>query len=148
MPALRRCHLVGARDFLRAAAPLLLLATTLPAQIWSEEFNVNGPPDPAVWSYDLGAGGWGNNELQSYTNSTNNVQVQNGHLVITARRQGNSFTSGRIRTHSQRTDCAAISVPAASRARAGLRLIQLIQPPSMGRLPLYRLGSPGSRRPV
>ena len=30
--------------------------------IWSEEFNYSGPPDPAVWSYDIGRGngGWGN----------------------------------------------------------------------------------------
>ena len=87
----------------RAAAAIALAVTTLPAQIWSEEFNVNGPPDPAVWSYDLGASGWGNNELQNYTNSPNNVQVQNGHLVITARRQGNNFTSGRIRTQDKLT---------------------------------------------
>ena len=27
---------------------------------WSDEFEVDGPPDPSKWGYDLGAGGWGN----------------------------------------------------------------------------------------
>jgi hypothetical protein len=31
------------------------------------------PPDPAKWNYDLGAGGWGNGEVETYTNSPHNV---------------------------------------------------------------------------
>ena len=34
---------------------------------WSDEFDTNGAPDATIWSYDLGAGGWGNSELQEYT---------------------------------------------------------------------------------
>src|SRR5436853_5953917 len=52
---------------------------------WSDEFTTDGAPDPAKWGYDIGGGGWGNNELQYYTNSTNNAAVSNGNLVITAR---------------------------------------------------------------
>ncbi|MGB0424027.1 MAG: family 16 glycosylhydrolase, partial [Flavobacteriales bacterium] len=49
----------------------------------------------------FGLNGWGNNELQYYTNSTDNVSVQNGHLRIRALQQnvgGMNYTSGRIKT--------------------------------------------------
>jgi len=38
---------------------------------WSDEFNgPNGSPvDPARWSFDIGGKGWGNNELETYTNA-------------------------------------------------------------------------------
>jgi len=71
----------------------------------ADEFDVDGAPDSSLWTYDLGDGsaegipGWGNNELQIYTNSLDNVQVQNGLLVITAREDGaGGYTSGRIKT--------------------------------------------------
>ncbi len=60
---------------------------------WSEEFNepAGTPPNPAIWSYEVGDGavnripGWGNNELQYYTSSTDNSATDgNGNLVITA----------------------------------------------------------------
>jgi hypothetical protein len=40
------------------------------ALIWSDEFDVDGIPSTAKWNYDMGTGssGWGNNELQFYTN--------------------------------------------------------------------------------
>ena len=43
--------------------------------VWSDEFNTPGAPDPAKWGYDIGtgSGGWGNNELQYYTNRVDNV---------------------------------------------------------------------------
>ena len=54
------------------------------------------------WNYELGngAGGWGNNELQSYTNSTENVFQNNGNLVIKALKDESTgeITSGRIKT--------------------------------------------------
>lgn len=67
--------------------------------VWSEEFNTNGAPDPLKWGYDLGAGGWGNNELQHYTLRPQNVIVTDGKLKITAKREtfsGAPFTSARI----------------------------------------------------
>ncbi len=71
--------------------------------VWSDEFDgaAGQLPDPAKWTYDLGRGdnGWGNAELQSYTNDPENVSLDgNGNLVITARRNGASFTSARIKT--------------------------------------------------
>jgi beta-glucanase (GH16 family) len=67
---------------------------------WSDEFNTNGAPDATKWTYDLGNNnGWGNNELQFYTNRPQNVIVENGVLKINAIREnynGFGFTSARI----------------------------------------------------
>lgn len=74
---------------------------------WSDEFNdttAGTLPDSTKWAYDIGNGnnGWGNAELQYYTNRTSNVQLDGkGNLVITARREsfgGKDFTSARIKT--------------------------------------------------
>ncbi|MDC1465767.1 glycoside hydrolase family 16 protein [Polaribacter sp.] len=67
--------------------------------VWSDEFDSNGSPNPSNWGYDLGAGGWGNNELQTYTNSLENVIVQNGFLKIIAKDDGNGgYTSARLKS--------------------------------------------------
>ncbi len=71
--------------------------------VWSDEFEgaANTSPDATKWSFDIGRGtdGWGNQELQSYTNSPSNVSHDGeGNLVITAIQNGTSFTSGRIKT--------------------------------------------------
>lgn len=65
---------------------------------WSDEFN-GSSLDGSVWTCEQGAGGWGNNELQYYTNRTDNVYVTGGNLNIKAKREnynGSNFTSGRI----------------------------------------------------
>jgi beta-glucanase (GH16 family) len=74
--------------------------------VWSDEFNYEGKPAQDRWSYDLGDGcpnvcGWGNNELQFYTDDQKNVRVENGRLIIEARREsagGKLFTSTRMVT--------------------------------------------------
>src|SRR5579871_4386303 len=89
----------------------LALAGALAAQgntgawqlVWSDEFNglANTPPDSSKWTYDVGTGlnGWGNNELETYTSSTDNVFLDGaGDLVIRALNTPNGFTSGRIKT--------------------------------------------------
>ncbi len=68
--------------------------------VWSDEFEGNAL-DTSVWTYEIGtgSGGWGNNELQYYTDRTENVSVSDGNLHITARKEdynGSSYTSGRI----------------------------------------------------
>jgi uncharacterized protein (TIGR03437 family) len=72
--------------------------------VWSDEFNgtAGTPPDPAKWNYDLGGGGWGNNELETYTNSTQNAfQDGKGNLVIRAMRDSSGrYTSARLQTGS------------------------------------------------
>lgn len=71
--------------------------------VWSDEFDgdAGALPDPTRWAFDLGTGegGWGNAELQSYTNNPENVSMDGeGNLVITAIQDGNTFTSARIKT--------------------------------------------------
>ncbi|GAA5483295.1 glycoside hydrolase family 16 protein [Haloferula sargassicola] len=78
---------------------------------WSDEFD-GDRLDPAKWDYQVGNGfynyaanqwihGWGNNELQYYTENERNVSVTDGHLVIRAMKEslhGCGYTSGRLRT--------------------------------------------------
>ncbi|WP_072765456.1 family 16 glycosylhydrolase [Arenibacter nanhaiticus] len=71
--------------------------------IWSDEFDANGAPNPAKWTYDEGVGnnGWGNGESQFYTRRPDNVVVEDGSLKITAKAEsyeGNEYTSARIKT--------------------------------------------------
>ncbi len=68
-----------------------------------DEFDTDGTPNSSIWGYEIGTGanGWGNNELQYYTDRTENVTVQNGKLLITAREEdfnGSSYTSARLIT--------------------------------------------------
>ena len=69
--------------------------------IWADEFNYTGAPDSSKWSYEVGTGngGWGNNELQFYTNRLENSSVQDGSLKITAKKEnysGSEYTSARL----------------------------------------------------
>lgn len=69
--------------------------------LWSDEFNINGAPDPAKWGYDIGngSGGWGNAELEYYTNRPENSIVQGGVLKINAIKEnfsGFGYTSARL----------------------------------------------------
>ncbi len=67
--------------------------------IFSDEFDTPGAPNPAKWGYDLGAGGWGNNELQYYTNRPDNATVSAGTLKIIAKAEnfsGSPYTSARL----------------------------------------------------
>ena len=95
---------------------LVVLAAAVPAQttkstpqastgwqlVWSDEFNgaAGSPPNPANWNFDLGGGGWGNGEAETYNNSASNVFEDGaGNLVIRAIKdaQGN-YTSARLQT--------------------------------------------------
>ncbi len=70
--------------------------------VWSDEFNTDGAPDPTKWTYDLGSNnGWGNSELEYYTNRPNNVILSNGTLKIIAQKEnynGSGYTSTRLLT--------------------------------------------------
>jgi beta-glucanase (GH16 family) len=71
---------------------------------WSEEFNYTGLPHPNYWNMETGGGGWGNNELQYYTNRESNAKVENGVLTITAYEESYSnrnYTSARITTQNK-----------------------------------------------
>ncbi len=68
--------------------------------LWAEEFEYTGLPDDKKWGYDVGGSGWGNNELQYYTDKVlSNASVANGKLTITARKEamnGMNYTSARL----------------------------------------------------
>ena len=73
---------------------------------WSDEFD-GGALNQTRWGYDLGGGGWGNNELQTYTNSTDNAYLAGGNLYIQARRQQAgttaTYSSARLLTKGKQT---------------------------------------------
>jgi len=70
--------------------------------LWSDEFDTAGAPDATNWTYDLGAGGWGNGEAQTYTSDAANVSVSDGTLKITVKADGGSYTSTRLKTQGLR----------------------------------------------
>ena len=68
--------------------------------VWSDEFN-GTTINPNTWTYDLGAGGWGNDELEDYTSSSANSYVSGGYLHIVALQQsdsGQNYTSARMKS--------------------------------------------------
>jgi beta-glucanase (GH16 family) len=77
--------------------------------VWSDEFEgaAGASPDPERWSFDVGGGGWGNQELESYTSRPQNARLDgSGNLVIEAIREpftgedgtAREFTSARLKT--------------------------------------------------
>ena len=113
--------LVTVRESKSFAMLVILVAAALPRAdagrvhppkgytlVWSDEFKgKNGSlPDPAKWTYDIGGSGWGNHELEYYTNRAENARIEHGKLVITARAedftapegQKFSYTSARLKT--------------------------------------------------
>jgi len=87
---------------LMAIAFVCLTLAGQPRLIWQDEFNgkAGEKPDASRWVHDLGAGGWGNKELQSYTDLPQNAQRDGrGSLVIRAvKEKDGSFTSARLKT--------------------------------------------------
>ena len=87
-------------------AIILLAGLTATGQVpkgkllWEENFDGQSLNEKA-WNFELGDGcphicGWGNNERQSYTKD--NHVVKGGNLNITARKDGDKYTSTRITT--------------------------------------------------
>lgn len=76
--------------------------------VWSDEFDSGDSPNSENWIFDIGTGveifgqpGWGNNELQYYTDRPENIKVENGMLEITTRKEffeGSQYTSAKILT--------------------------------------------------
>lgn len=90
---------------------------TIPANyqlVWSDEFNIDGLPSRENWSYDThnNKTGWHNREKQYYSEARlDNARVENGNLVITARRErlenaedfgGQNYTSARLISRGKR----------------------------------------------
>ncbi len=70
--------------------------------VWGDEFNYTGLPDSTKWNYDVGGDGWGNHEMEYYTDKRKeNARVENGLLIIEARKenyQEKGYTSARLIT--------------------------------------------------
>lgn len=74
--------------------------------VWNDEFSGTAL-DANIWNYETGngSGGWGNNELEYYTNSPKNVFVSNGNLIVEARKEaisGFNYSSARITTQNKK----------------------------------------------
>lgn len=73
---------------------------------WADEFNATAL-NTTDWTHELGNGcnislcGWGNNELEVYTDKPENIKLDNGKLVITALEQSGGYTSARIKTENK-----------------------------------------------
>jgi len=67
--------------------------------VWSDEFNLpdGSSPDASKWNLVTGGNGFGNAELESYTNRPQNAEIQNGNLVITALKE--SYTGADMVSH-------------------------------------------------
>jgi beta-glucanase (GH16 family) len=101
MHIMRVIHRLWAFLFLACLSPVALAQSW--QLVWQDEFNGSIGPD---WVFETGNGanGWGNNELQYYRRE--NATVENGNLVITARRQdygGYRYTSARMKTQGKRS---------------------------------------------
>jgi beta-glucanase (GH16 family) len=76
--------------------------TTMNQLVMQEEFDAVGAPSSTLWSYNIGNNnGWGNNELEYYTDRPQNIKVEDGMLKITALKEsymGSGYTSARILT--------------------------------------------------
>lgn len=91
------------------AAALLPISSANAAYnlVWSDEFNGTSI-DSNNWSFEVGtgSGGWGNNELEYYTSRSENARIENGNLVIEARKEsygGMNYTSARLKTQGKKS---------------------------------------------
>jgi beta-glucanase (GH16 family) len=113
------------RDWLAVAAVVILTSCLCPAQttaatapvgwtlVWSDEFNgPNGSPvDASKWLAETGGNGWGNHELEFYTNRLENAHEQDGNLVIKVLKEKltgsgkegvtRDYTSARLKTQTK-----------------------------------------------
>lgn len=73
--------------------------------VWSDEFE-GTKLDESVWTIQTGGGGWGNQEAQYYTARPENIRVEDGNLIIEARKEeydNNHYTSARIMSRDKKT---------------------------------------------
>ncbi|WP_116995398.1 glycoside hydrolase family 16 protein [Desertimonas flava] len=90
----------GASTATGESAPPQIVAPDGMGLVWSDEFD-GDTIDPTNWTFDIGAGGWGNGEAQYYTDRPENARIENGALVIELRQEqfeGSYYTSARLKT--------------------------------------------------
>ena len=104
-PLLFSCGLLLASSVTHAPAAVEPAAPVGWKLVWHDEFDRDGLVDPAKWSYDVGGDGWGNHELEFYTQERpENARVEGGRLIIEARREpwhGSAYTSARLVTKNK-----------------------------------------------
>jgi beta-glucanase (GH16 family) len=97
---------LSADSLLTATCAVVVTKTDLPYQlVWADEFNGTSL-DLTKWNYETGGNGWGNQEKQNYTNRPENIRLEDGSLVIEAKKevyQTNNYTSARINTRDKVT---------------------------------------------
>lgn len=88
---------------------LAIVSSNAQTLVWQEQFNAD-TINAQTWTYDLGNGceidncGWGNSEMEYYTNRKENARMGKGHLIIEAHREtynGKPFTSARLKTEGR-----------------------------------------------
>jgi beta-glucanase (GH16 family) len=96
------CLLLGSTGDSQIASPPAAPGTSQWVLTWSDEFNGTdgSKPDPTKWTYDLGGGGWGNNELESYTDRPENASIEHGMLAIRALHEHYTGTDGIARDYT------------------------------------------------
>ena len=85
-----------------------MFAQTAYELVWVDDFN-DATLNATYWNIEEGGSGWGNQELQNYTNRTENVRLENGNLVIEAKKEvypvgatyPKQYPSGRITTNNK-----------------------------------------------
>ncbi len=103
-PAFLKCLVVAWISFiLGCSTDETQTVATFTNLVMEDNFDTEGAPDGQIWGFDIGTGenGWGNQELQYYTDRPENVKVDNGVLLITARQEafeGSQYTSSRLLT--------------------------------------------------
>jgi beta-glucanase (GH16 family) len=107
LAAITGCNLIDQSSGIQAAANAggeKAYSTAGYTLKWADEFNTGSVPDTAKWAYDVGNGGWGNGELEYYTNRAANTYISGGNLVIKSMKEsygGSAYTSGRIKTQGK-----------------------------------------------
>jgi len=103
-PFLRLSQLLLAMTFIGFAPPRTSAADAPWKLVWADEFE-GTKLDYTKWAVEENAHGGGNNEQQFFVDRPENVRVENGNLIIEARKeefensgQKRNYTSGRIRT--------------------------------------------------
>ena len=114
LPPVRRSLLLAAALLLtvvsagcapKAPAPTPIVPPDGWTLTWHDEFDGKAI-DTANWTYDLGGGGWGNGEMEYYTNRPENARLEGGNLVIEARQEkmeNSYYTSARMKTQGLQT---------------------------------------------
>src|SRR4051812_7661376 len=99
---------VGGALVVSSVIAVSLLRADDPTLVWSDEFDLpaGAAPDPAKWIYDLGGGGWGNNERETYTDARENSFVTTDAAALdgrvlairAVRTSTGGYTSARLKT--------------------------------------------------